>query len=202
MQYESERDPLVDWKTLWDRYANPDIPLINTEKRNLLNVGFGGIKLDDSKYADDLVNYNEITMDIDKKYSPDIICDILDMSAIPTYSVDCVYACHVLEYVDYLSVPKVLMQFKRILKPNGFARIIVTNIKVAAMYLIQDKLFNKLPCDDKSLTPYKLLYPTDNNHVVRSGYTAGVIAKFAKDYNLSLETKEVDNNLLITLYND
>lgn len=208
MQYEIERDPIIDWRSWWDKYNIDTEVKINKEQKNLLHIGFGGIHIKDCVYADDLLDYNEITVDVNKNYSPDIVCDIKDLSIIPNESVDCIYSSHTLEHLDYFSVPIVLKQFNRILKQNGFARNIVPNIKVAGMYLVQDKLLDKIyDSPGGPVTAYDLIYShryTTRKHNYdfmfhKTGFTRNIVETIAKEYNLNLSCTEKNTDLIITL---
>lgn len=84
--------------------------------------------------------WREVRLDIDPAVQPDIIGSITDMHAVLSASVDAVYSSHNLEHVYAHEVPIALAEFYRVLKPGGFALIIVPDIQKVAEYVAQGKL--------------------------------------------------------------
>lgn len=210
IQYETEHDPFYDWKKLWDKF-NDNFTISNfirNKKRPLLNIGFGGCCLKDCVFAEDLLEYDEITMDIDTKYNPDIVCDINDMSSIPTGSVDFVYMSHVLEHLDYFSVDIVLKEIARILKTHGEARIIVPNIAHVIPNIQEDKLFDTVyESPGGPVTTMDILYGSkysikrkNNSYMIHKlCFTPNVVNHFSQSTGLSLLSEQAGHNLIITL---
>jgi predicted SAM-dependent methyltransferase len=66
--------------------------------------------------------WQEVRLDIDPEARPDLVGSITDMSKlIPSESFDAVWLSHSLEHLYAHEVPATLSEFKRILKPTGFA---------------------------------------------------------------------------------
>ena len=84
--------------------------------------------------------WQEVRLDIDPTVRPDIIGSIIDMSAVPSKSVDAVYSSHNVEHVYYHQVPLVLAEFHRVLKPGGFAMILVPDIEIVAKAVAEGNL--------------------------------------------------------------
>lgn len=213
MQYESEMDPFIDWRKLWDKYERHTVidEKIDFSKKNLLDVGFGGKKLNERgyPYAEDLKGFEIVSMDIDKSLNPDIVCDLLDMSLIPDNSFDRLYCCHALEHIDYFHAPKVLKEFQRILKSDGMARIVVPNIKMVGMYILQDRLEDTIyesqagPVNSLDiLYGHKYSIRKKNNEFMRhkTGYSVNRIKEIANTNNLKISVEESGIDLLINLY--
>ena len=72
-------------------------------------------------FATDL--WQEIRLDIDPSVAPDITGTMTDMSAVPSASVDAIFSSHNIEHLYPHEVPVALAEFKRVLKPDGFAVI-------------------------------------------------------------------------------
>ena len=64
--------------------------------------------------------WQEIRFDIDPNVKPDIVGSLIDMSALETESVDAIYSSHNIEHVFEHEVAKVLSEFLRVLKKDGF----------------------------------------------------------------------------------
>lgn len=108
----------------------------------VLNVG-GGSK--DIKLPPQYDGWEAIYLDIDPACKPDIICDARELTtlAIKEY-VDAVYCSHNLEHFYRHDVPRVLAGFMHVLKPDGFAQVMVPDIHG----LMQATLERELDIDD------------------------------------------------------
>ena len=74
--------------------------------RSLLHVGCGGGRLPDW-----LTGFNEIRLDIDDTYNPDIVADMKDMGDIGQF--DVVFCQHALEHLYPHEVTQALEEFRR-----------------------------------------------------------------------------------------
>jgi predicted SAM-dependent methyltransferase len=75
----------------------------------------------------------EIRIDIDNEVGPDIIGSVTDMaSAVDSGSFDAVWSSHSLEHLYAHDVPSALAEFKRVLKPDGFALITCPDLEEVA----------------------------------------------------------------------
>jgi SAM-dependent methyltransferase len=90
---------------------------------NILHVGCGGDSLPTWLGSFD----KEVSLDIDPQHKPDIVASITDMGDIGTY--DALYCCHCLEHLYPQDVPVALSEFRRVLKPEGIALIIVPDLE-------------------------------------------------------------------------
>jgi SAM-dependent methyltransferase len=81
--------------------------------------------------------WREVRMDIDPATAPDVIGSITDMrSSISSGSFDAVWSSHSLEHLYSYEVPSALSEFRRILKPDGFALIRCPDLEVVASVLL------------------------------------------------------------------
>ncbi|MEG4007150.1 tetratricopeptide repeat protein [Microcoleus sp. Pol11C1] len=112
----------------------------NSSIKTVLHVGCGPYYPNSLPETFPTDEWQEVRLDIDPAVRPDIIGSITDMSAVVTESVDAVYSSHNVEHVYYHQVPLVLAEFHRVLKPGGFAMILVPDIQTAAEAIAQGNL--------------------------------------------------------------
>lgn len=135
-QSEQERDPYLDWQAWWSKFADDTVDdskptdLFDTDKKIVLNVGCGKTILSSqSRYFED---WQEIRIDGYANDTADIITSIVDLKAVPSESVDCVWASHVVEHNYWHDLPMVFKSIMRVLKQDGFAVIRVPDLGAIA----------------------------------------------------------------------
>ena len=89
---------------------------------SLLHVGCGGDSI--PSWMD---GFKEVRLDIDEQHKPDIVASMVDLGDIGEY--DAIYCSHCLEHVCEHDVRKALSEFKRVLKPGGFAMVFVPDLE-------------------------------------------------------------------------
>jgi SAM-dependent methyltransferase len=112
-----------------------------TTLRTVLHVGCGMAdprKLPPAFFAPGA--WREVRLDIDPGVSPDIIGSITDMAMVEEGSVDAVWSAHNLEHLFAHEVPLALAEFRRVLRPEGFALVTVPDLQRAAELVAQDRL--------------------------------------------------------------
>ena len=85
--------------------------------------------------------------------------DIGDLSFAKKESVDYIYCSHSLEYKNFHEAEKVIIEWRRVLKPNGLLRIAVPDFqalinlykKTKSLDSIIGPLFGKMPLNDKTI---------------------------------------------------
>ena len=114
--------------------------------RTFLHVGCGPVKKENttSEFAKDC--WDEIRFDIDPIVKPDLIGTITDMTEVENSSVDAVYSSHNIEHLYAHEVPKALMEFKRVLKTDGFCVITCPDLQEVAR-LVADRSVADRSCD-------------------------------------------------------
>jgi SAM-dependent methyltransferase len=81
--------------------------------------------------------WQEIRMDLDPQAKPDIVSSITDLrSSCASQSFDAIWASHILEHLFAHEVPLALMEFKRILRPDGFALITSPDLEAVASLVL------------------------------------------------------------------
>jgi len=128
--------------------------------KTVLHVGPGhpksGAKLPPGFQTQD---WREIRLDIEPANQPDIIGSMLDMQAVADAYVDAVYSAHNIEHVHAFEVPKVLQEFLRVLKPEGFLVITCPDLQAVCALVAQDKLTDPAYHSPAGpITPLDILY--------------------------------------------
>jgi SAM-dependent methyltransferase len=86
-------------------------------------------------------NWREVRLDIDPQTNPDMIGSITDMSGlVPSQSFDAVWSSHSLEHLHTHEVPLALAEFRRVLKPEGFALITSPDLESVASWMLEHGL--------------------------------------------------------------
>ncbi|GEP02297.1 generic methyltransferase [Methylobacterium oxalidis] len=112
----------------------------STQVRTVLHVGCG-------VYASEKLHpvfrdgtWRELRMDLDSRVKPDIVGTITDLSVFREGSVEAIWSSHNVEHLYDHEVPKALAEFRRVLKPTGFALITTPDIEAVAELVVQGKI--------------------------------------------------------------
>lgn len=104
--------------------------------KRILNVGGGPSRELPATY----VKYEQHLLDIDPNVRPDVCCDARMMTKkVRKGSYDAVYCSHTLEHFHRHEVKQVLDGFAYVLKDDGFADIMVPDLKAAFRLLANGK---------------------------------------------------------------
>ncbi|WP_371867852.1 class I SAM-dependent methyltransferase [Pseudoduganella rivuli] len=107
---------------------------------DLLHVGCGQKRPERLPACFRTPAWNEIRFDIDSAVEPDIIGSITDLSLIGDATMDAIWSSHNLEHLNSFEVPLALAEFRRVLKPNGFALISVPDLRAVARHIVTGQL--------------------------------------------------------------
>lgn len=124
--------------------------------------------------------WQEVRLDIDPSVAPDIISSITDMSAVDSGSADAIWSSHNIEHLYPHEVPLAFAEFRRVLKPGGFALITLPDLQQVAALVAQDKLGDAAYVSPAGpITPLDMLYGLNSalaqgNHYMahNTGFTA------------------------------
>jgi len=129
------------------------------EMRVVLHVGCGPRstgKLHDSFHPS---VWREVRLDVDPGVKPDIVASMTSMTMVESSSIDAIWSSHNLEHLFAHEVPLALSEFYRVLRPSGFARIVVPNLQVIARLVAEDKLEDvAYRSPSGPITPLDMLY--------------------------------------------
>lgn len=149
--------------------------------RSLLHVGCGVAdprKLPPAFFAPG--EWREVRLDLDPGVAPDILASITDMTAVGTATFDAVWSAHNLEHLFAHEVPLALREFRRVLRPGGFALITLPDLQRVAELVAQDRLAEPAYLSPAGpIAPLDMLYGhgaaiAAGNHFMahRTGFTA------------------------------
>jgi SAM-dependent methyltransferase len=85
-------------------------------------------------------SWRQIRVDIDPDAEPDLLASVTDLSAIPDAVVDAVWCAHCVEHLFAHEVPLALAEFRRVLRDDGFACIIVPDLQEISSWIANDRL--------------------------------------------------------------
>lgn len=82
--------------------------------------------------------WQEVRIDIDPQAEPDVVSSITDMrSSCRPQSFDAIWSSHTLEHLYTPEVPLALVEFNRVLKPDGFALITSPDLEAVAALVLE-----------------------------------------------------------------
>ena len=84
--------------------------------------------------------WRHIRVDIDADARPDVVADITDLSPFSDDFADALWTSHCVEHLFQHQVGQALGEFLRVLKPDGFAVILVPDIQTIARYVAEDRM--------------------------------------------------------------
>ena len=85
-------------------------------------------------------NWRQIRIDVDPDKEPDLVANIADLSEIPDGTIDAVWSAHCVEHLFPHQVVMALTEFRRVLRGNGFACIVVPDVQAIAHWVATDKI--------------------------------------------------------------
>jgi SAM-dependent methyltransferase len=85
-------------------------------------------------------DWRQLRVDIDPRNEPDILASVTDLSAVRSGSADAVWSAHCLEHLFAHEVRSALAEFRRVLRRDGFACIIVPDLQAIAQWIAGDRL--------------------------------------------------------------
>jgi predicted SAM-dependent methyltransferase len=108
--------------------------------KTFLHIGCGTKHKEQTTQGFNTPEWNELRLDIDDSCNPDYACSITDMSAVQDASIDAIFSSHNIEHLYPHEVSLALREFKRVLKPEGFAVITCPDLQSVAALIADNKL--------------------------------------------------------------
>jgi predicted SAM-dependent methyltransferase len=106
--------------------------------RRILNAGAGQRSARGIAPLFTSPEWEEVRLDIDPSVTPTVTGSITDMKDLfQSQSFDAVWSSHTLEHLFAHEVPAALSEFKRVLKPDGFALIMCPDLESVAHHIVQ-----------------------------------------------------------------
>lgn len=151
-----------------------------TGRKHLLHVGCGMATKERLPLCFQTGDWNEIRVDINPAVKPDIVASLTDMSVVRDGTIDAVWSSHSLEHLEDFQVPIALAEFRRVLKPGGFALITLPDLEFVAKLVSDGKADNVLYTSPAGpITPIDMMFGhkksiANGNHFMahRTGFTA------------------------------
>lgn len=84
--------------------------------------------------------WRHVRVDIDPQARPDVVADITDLSPFSDGFADALWTSHCVEHLFQHQVAQALCEFLRVLKPDGFAVVLVPDVQTIARYVAEDRL--------------------------------------------------------------
>lgn len=109
-------------------------------QKTLLHVGCGPKRKDQTTAGFRDRPWREIRLDIDPAVSPDLLGSMTDLSAIADASIDALFSSHNIEHLYPHEVPTALAEFRRVLRPDGFAVITCPDLQSVCERVARDLL--------------------------------------------------------------
>ena len=136
--------------------------------KTFLHVGCGQSYKSQTTSVFNTAEWNEVRLDIDPNCHPDITCSMYDMDTIEDNTYDAIYSSHNIEHVFPHEVIDTLIEFRRVLKDDGFLILTCPDIKAVCERIgegkISERLYNS-PAGD--------IYPLDILYGHRSSIASG-----------------------------
>lgn len=157
------------WQT-WLHQSSPSnqdtaattITITTTESRKMkkfLHVGCGPQTKARTTPAFNTPEWTEVRLDIDPSVKPDIVGTMLDMSAVADASVDAIFSSHNIEHLYAHEVSVALAEFRRVLRPDGYAVITCPDLQAICALVAEDKLTDTAYTSPAGpITPLDMLY--------------------------------------------
>jgi SAM-dependent methyltransferase len=116
----------------------PRKKITKLSRRVFLNAGCGSAP--DSRLPSAFRNWRQIRVDVNPDQKPDLVASIANLAAIPDRTIDAVWCSHCVEHLFAHEVPLALAEFRRVLRSDGFACIIVPDLQRIIQWIADDRL--------------------------------------------------------------
>jgi predicted SAM-dependent methyltransferase len=107
------------------------------KKQKFLHIGCGLKRKESTTPVFNTDDWEEVTLDIDKRNNPDILASFTDLSGIKSSSFDAIFSSHNIEHIFYHEALIAIKEFYRILKPNGYIYILCPDLVSVCEALIE-----------------------------------------------------------------
>ncbi|HEX5360125.1 MAG TPA: methyltransferase domain-containing protein [Fluviicoccus sp.] len=116
--------------------TQPSAPVL-TAAHAVLNVGGNSKSI---PLPEIYQGWDQIWLDIDPAVKPDVLCDARELLNTPPAVYDAVLCSHNLEHYYPHDARRVLAGFKHVLKPGGFAHILVPDVNQVLRRMLEQQL--------------------------------------------------------------
>lgn len=125
----------------------------------VLNVGCGATCREHLPPVFRRMGWREIRLDSDTAVHPDIVASMTDMHAVSDGLVEAVYSADAITRCYPHEVPLALREMHRVLKPSGFAFIVLPDLQEAARHVAEGRIADPLYMSPAGpIAPLDILY--------------------------------------------
>jgi hypothetical protein len=107
------------------------------QAQKVLNVG-GNSKT--TRMPAHYERWQQLYLDIDARWKPDVLCDARELSSQSAEQFHAVFCSHNLEHYYAHDVPNVLKGFAHVLAKDGFAEVVVPDIRAVMQTMLENNL--------------------------------------------------------------
>lgn len=212
-QTDSEKDPYIDWMAWWDKHSDNSISdkvnkkLSDNNSKKILNIGCGTVPLkEQSNYFNEWI---EIRADTVENKTTDLTTSLLTLEGIPSQSMDCVWASHVIEHCYWHELPSVFNNILRVLKDDGFAIVRVPDLGSIANLIPSNLLDTLYEAGDISVTPLDMIYGSrlhiqhqGKQMAHKIGFTKSSLEQMLNALNIKSMIKNGNHELIAFIFKD
>jgi ubiquinone/menaquinone biosynthesis C-methylase UbiE len=138
--------------------------------KTLLHVGCGADRINRTTSGFNDGSWQEVRLDINDLNQPDVVGSLTDMSGVDSESIDAIFSSHNIEHLYIHEIPIALVEFKRVLKPDGFCVITCPDLQTVCALVAKDKLMDAAYQSPAGpITPLDILYGHSNS--IKAGNT-------------------------------
>jgi SAM-dependent methyltransferase len=107
--------------------------------QRVLNVGCGAYSPRGLHPAFRNASWKEVRLDIDPNVKPDLVGSITGMEAVLDADFDAIWSSHNLEHLHSHEIARAVAEFRRVLKPDGFALITCPDLEAVAELVVSGR---------------------------------------------------------------
>lgn len=112
--------------------------MTEVQKKRVLNAGCGSSVGGNLPAFFSPETWEEVRLDVDPATRPDIIASLADMRrVVPDASFDALYSSHAVEHLYAHEVIPAFREFRRVIKPDGFALITCPDLMAISRFILQ-----------------------------------------------------------------
>lgn len=153
--------------------------------KKFLHVGCGRKHKDRTTAGFNSPDWTEVRFDIDVDVNPDIVGTMTDLGRIESGSMAAIFSSHNIEHLYPHEVEIALREFRRVLRPDGFAVITCPDLQSICELVAKDKLMEPAYTSPAGpISPIDMLYGfrasiQAGNHYMahRCGFTKSVLSQ-------------------------
>ncbi len=107
-------------------------------RRRVLNVGSGPQSIRKLERLFDPAGWTQVRIDLDATARPDVLGSMTDMHAhFEDGGFDAIWSSHSIEHLHNHEIPQALAEFRRVLRPDGFALISCPDLETVISLFLQ-----------------------------------------------------------------